>query len=41
MDLHRTNKLLLEAGLGTYLSNWNTRERFAEDSPLPVNDRAT
>ena len=22
-----TNKLLLEAGLGTYLSNWNTRER--------------
>jgi hypothetical protein len=27
-----TNKLLLEAGLGTYLSNWNTRER-------PDNDR--
>jgi hypothetical protein len=22
-----TNRLLLEAGLGTYLSNWNTRER--------------
>ena len=34
-----TNKLLLEAGLGTYLSNWNTRERFAEDSPLPVEVR--
>ena len=28
-----TNKLLLEAGIGTYLSNWNTRER-------PDNDRA-
>ena len=27
-----TNKLLLEAGVGTYLSNWNTRER-------PDNDR--
>ncbi len=27
-----TNRLLLEAGLGTYLSNWNTRER-------PDNDR--
>ena len=27
------NKLLLEAGLGTYLSNWNTRER-------PDNDRS-
>ncbi len=34
-----TNKLLLEAGLGTYLSNWNTRERFAEDSVLSVADR--
>jgi hypothetical protein len=29
-----TNRLLLEAGLGTYLSNWNTRERYAEDQPL-------
>jgi hypothetical protein len=27
-----TNRLLLEAGIGTYLSNWNTRER-------PDNDR--
>jgi hypothetical protein len=27
-----TNRLLLDAGLGTYLSNWNTRER-------PDNDR--
>ncbi len=27
-----TNKLLLEAGIGTYLSNWNTRES-------PFNDR--
>ena len=27
-----TNRLLLEAGMGTYLSNWNTRER-------PDNDR--
>jgi carboxypeptidase family protein len=34
-----TNKLLLEAGLGTYLSNWNTRERYAEDSPLSVEAR--
>ena len=34
-----TNKLLLEAGLGTYLSNWNTRERYAEDSPLSVDAR--
>ena len=34
-----TNKLLLEAGLGTYLSNWNTRERYAEDSPIPVDER--
>ena len=34
-----TNRLLLEAGLGTYLSNWNTRERFAEDSPLSVDAR--
>jgi hypothetical protein len=35
----RTNKLLLDAGLGTYLSNWNTRERWAEDSPLSVDAR--
>jgi hypothetical protein len=28
----RTSRLLLEAGIGTYLSNWNTRER-------PNNDR--
>jgi hypothetical protein len=35
----RTNKLLLDAGLGTYLSNWNTRERYAEDSPLSVEAR--
>src|SRR5687767_604661 len=35
----RTNKLLLDAGLGTYLSNWNTRERYAEDSPLSVDAR--
>jgi hypothetical protein len=34
-----TNRLLFEAGLGTYLSNWNTRERYAEDSPLPVEER--
>jgi hypothetical protein len=34
-----TNKLLLDAGLGTYLSNWNTRERYAEDSPLSVDAR--
>jgi hypothetical protein len=34
-----TNRLLLEAGLGTYLSNWNTRERYAEDSPLSVEAR--
>ena len=34
-----TNKLLLEAGLGTYLSNWNTRERYATDSPLSVDAR--
>jgi hypothetical protein len=34
-----TNKLLLDAGLGTYLSNWNTRERWAEDSPLSVDAR--
>ncbi|HEY1304759.1 MAG TPA: TonB-dependent receptor [Vicinamibacterales bacterium] len=34
-----TNRLLLEAGLGTYLSNWNTRERYAEDSPLSVDAR--
>ena len=34
-----TNKLLLEAGLGTYLSNWNTRERYTEDSPLSVDAR--
>ena len=33
MDVDATNKLLLEAGLGTYLSNWNTRERCAEDQP--------
>jgi hypothetical protein len=29
-----TSRLLLDAGLGTYLSNWNTRERWAEDQPL-------
>jgi hypothetical protein len=34
-----TNRLLLEAGIGTYLSNWNTRERYAEDSPLSVEAR--
>ena len=34
-----TNRLLLEAGVGTYLSNWNTRERYAEDSPLAVDAR--
>jgi hypothetical protein len=26
-----TNRLLLEAGMGTYLSNWNTRERPGND----------
>jgi len=30
----QTNKLLLEAGLGTYLSNWNTRERPGNDRRL-------
>jgi hypothetical protein len=30
----RTNRLLLEAGLGTYLSNWNTRERPGNDRRL-------
>jgi len=34
-----TNRLLLEAGLGTYLSNWNTRERYAEDQPLSLDVR--
>ncbi len=29
-----TNKLLFEAGLGTYLSNWNTRERPGNDRSL-------
>ena len=29
-----TNKLLLEAGLGTYLSNWNSRERPGNDRSL-------
>ena len=29
-----TNKLLLEAGLGTYLSNWNTREKPSNDRSL-------
>ena len=29
-----TNKLLLEAGLGTYLSNWNTRERPGNNRDL-------
>jgi hypothetical protein len=29
-----TNKLLLEAGLGTYLSNWNARERPNHDRSL-------
>ena len=30
----QTNKLLLEAGLGTYLSNWNNRERPGNDRRL-------
>jgi Carboxypeptidase regulatory-like domain len=30
----RTNRLLLEAGLGTYLSNWNTRERPGNNRDL-------
>jgi hypothetical protein len=30
----RTNRLLLEAGLGTYLSNWNTRERPGNNREL-------
>ena len=34
-----TSRLLLEAGLGTYLSNWNTRERYAEDQPLSLDAR--
>jgi hypothetical protein len=34
-----TSKLLLDAGLGTYLSNWNTRERYAEDQPLSMDVR--
>ena len=34
-----TNRLLLEAGLGTYLSNWNTRERYAEDQPISMDVR--
>ena len=29
-----TNRLLLDAGLGTYLSNWNTRERPGNDRSL-------
>ena len=29
-----TNRLLLEAGLGTYLSNWNARERPGNDRRL-------
>jgi hypothetical protein len=29
-----TNRLLLEAGLGTYLSNWNSRERPGNDRRL-------
>jgi hypothetical protein len=29
-----TNRLLLEAGLGTYLSNWNTRERPGNNRDL-------
>ena len=29
-----TNKLLLEAGVGTYLSNWNTRETPGNDRRL-------
>ena len=37
-----TNKLLLEAGLGTYLSNWNTRERPDNDRRLiQVNEQCT
>ena len=40
MDVHRHQPLLLEAGLGTYLSNWNTRERYAEDQPLSQDVRA-
>ena len=34
-----TSRLLLDAGLGTYLSNWNTRERYAEDQPLSLDAR--
>ena len=35
-----TNRLLLEAGLGTYLSNWNTRETAGQRSPLdPVTEQ--
>ena len=37
-----TNKLLLEAGLGTYLSNWNTRERPDNDrSLIQVNEQCS
>jgi hypothetical protein len=34
-----TSRLLLDAGLGTYLSNWNTRERYAEDQPISLDVR--
>jgi len=38
----RTNKLLLEAGLGTYLSNWNTRERPGLNRDLiPVTEQCS
>jgi len=38
----RTNRLLLEAGIGTYLSNWNTRERPNNDRRLiQVNEQCT
>jgi hypothetical protein len=37
-----TNKLLLEAGLGTYLSNWNTRERPGNNRDLiQVNEQCS
>jgi Carboxypeptidase regulatory-like domain len=37
-----TNKLLLEAGLGTYLSNWNNRERPDNDrSLIQVNEQCS
>jgi hypothetical protein len=37
-----TNNLLLEAGLGTYLSNWNTRERPGNDrSLIQINEQCS